>query len=65
MGDPVEVLRGEANDEEEERMKVLITTTGRSRALVKILEPNDLLLADRDGAVDGPARRGGKTNLIL
>jgi hypothetical protein len=64
--DLVRVLKVEGADGiEGEKLKVLITTTGRSRALMKVLEPNDLILADRDGAVDSPARRGGRSNLIL
>lgn len=62
----VEVLKGgNANDTGGEKLKVLITTTGRSRALMKVLEPNNILLADQDGAADSPARRGGRSNLIL
>jgi hypothetical protein len=64
--DLVNVLRGEGSNGVEGRMlKVLITTTGRSRALVRLLQPKELLLADRDGAVDSPARRGGNSRLIL
>jgi hypothetical protein len=62
----VKVLHGgNANGTEGEKLKVLITTTGRSRALMKVLEPNNLILADQDGAVGSPARRGGRSNLIL
>ncbi|KFY83512.1 hypothetical protein V498_08018 [Pseudogymnoascus sp. VKM F-4517 (FW-2822)] len=62
----VEVLKGgNGNDTGGEKLKVLITTTGRSRALMKVLEPNNILLADQDGAADSPARRGGRSNLIL
>ncbi|KFX93903.1 hypothetical protein O988_06577 [Pseudogymnoascus sp. VKM F-3808] len=47
----VKVLQGgNANGTEGEKLKVLITTTGRSRALMKVLEPNNLILADQDGA---------------
>jgi hypothetical protein len=64
--DLVNILRGEGAKGVEGRMlKVLITTTGRSRALVRLLQPKELLLADRDGAVDSPARRGGNSRLIL
>lgn len=64
--DLVEVLKdGNANSTEGEKLKVLITTTGRSRALMKVLEPNNILLADQDGAADSPARRAGRSNLIL
>ena len=64
--DLVRVLKGEGgNGAEGGKLKVLITTTGRSRALMKVLELNDIILADRDGAVDSPARRGGRSNLIL
>ena len=66
LADLLEGLRSKlANDGEAEGLKVLITTTGRSRALMKILEPKDLLLADQDGAVDSPVRRGGERELTL
>jgi len=48
-----------------EKLKVLVTTTGKSKALVKHLDVRELVLADRDGAVDSPARRGGNTHLVL
>jgi hypothetical protein len=45
--------------------KVLITTTGRSRSLLGELSPTELILADRDGAKDGAARRGGNIRFII
>lgn len=66
LEDFVKVLGDEArNCGGGKMLKVLITTTGRSRALVGLLDANNLLLADRDGAVDSPARRGGHARLIL
>ncbi|KAF8846683.1 hypothetical protein BDZ45DRAFT_608575, partial [Acephala macrosclerotiorum] len=45
--DLVKVLGGEGgNCAEGETLKVLVTTTGRSRALVRLLKTKDLLLAD-------------------
>lgn len=64
--DLFKALRGsEANDIKAERLKVLMTTTGKSSVLAKHLEVEEIVLADRDGAVDSPARRGGSTRLIL
>ena len=66
VGDLINFLGGEGPDEVEDKMlKVLITSTGRSRALMRLLEPKNILLADRDGAVDSPARRGGNSRLIF
>jgi len=66
VGDLINVLGGQGPDEVEDKMlKVLITSTGRSRALMRLLEPDNILLADRDGAVDSPARRGGNSRLIF
>jgi hypothetical protein len=47
------------------RLKVLITTTSRSRSLIRNLSTQDLVFADRDGAVDSPSRRGGNKRVIL
>jgi hypothetical protein len=66
LEDLVKVLRGEGeNGAQGEKLKALITTTRKSRTLVKVLEPNELLLADGNGAVNSPARRGGRSNLTL
>lgn len=66
LEDLVKVLNGGVeNSGGGKTLKVLITTTGRSRALMRLLESKDLLLADRDGAVNSPARRGGTSRLLL
>ena len=66
IGDLFKALRGsETKDVETERIKVLITTTGKSSALTKHLKAEEMVLADRDGAVDSPSRKGGNTPLIL
>jgi hypothetical protein len=66
VGDLMKVLRySDSKEVKREKFKVLITTTGRSKVLIKYLEVQELVLADRDGAVDGPARRGGNKRLIL
>jgi hypothetical protein len=65
IGDLTKVLRGSSSKVDRQKLKVLITTTGRSKALIKHLEVQELVFADRDGAVDGPARRGGNKRVIL
>lgn len=66
IGDLVKVLRvSESKGENNGNFKVLITTTGKSKTLIKLLDVRELVLADRDGAVDSPARRGGNVRLIL
>jgi len=66
FGDFFKALRGsDSKQVSEERMKVLVTTTGRSSAVSKHLDAKEMVLADRDGAVDSPARRGGNARLIL
>jgi hypothetical protein len=46
-------------------LKVLIKTTGRSRSLMRNLERREIVLADRDGAVNSSARQGGQGRFIL
>lgn len=59
-------LRGfDATSGEAEKVKVLITTTGKSNAVSKHLKASEMVLADRDGAVDSAARRGGNTRLLF
>jgi hypothetical protein len=66
VGDFVKALKVYGSEEKIERaIKVLITTTGKSKALTKYLDVRELVLADRDGAVNSPAHRGGTTRLIL
>jgi hypothetical protein len=48
LADLVKVFSGKAANRG--NLKVLITMTGRSRALVKVIDPNNLLLADQDGS---------------
>jgi hypothetical protein len=54
-----------SNGGETEGLKILFTTMGRSRALVKCLEASNLVLADRDGAADSSARRGGNRRFLF
>ncbi|KAE9365611.1 hypothetical protein N431DRAFT_519116 [Stipitochalara longipes BDJ] len=66
IGDFVKTLKDSGPEEEtKETLKVLITTTGKSKALTRYLAVRELVLADRDGAVNSPARRGGTARLIL
>lgn len=60
----VEMLRGQSQSGPG-TSKVLFTTTGRSRALLGVLSHSELILADRDGAKDGPARRAGYSRFAL
>ncbi|EPE33341.1 hypothetical protein GLAREA_06353 [Glarea lozoyensis ATCC 20868] len=56
---------GSSSGGDTEGLKILLTTTGRSRALVKCLEARNLVLADRDGAADGSARRAGNRRFLF
>jgi hypothetical protein len=59
-------LRGSiTTNSEAEKVKVLITTTGKCSAVSKHLKASEMVLADRDGAVDSAARRGGNTQLLF
>jgi hypothetical protein len=60
----VKVLRGAAVPSSN-CFKVLITTTGRSRSLLGELSQTELILADRDGAKGGAARRGGNIRFTI
>jgi hypothetical protein len=56
---------GGKEDDGQEGLKVLFTTTGRSRSLVKKMDPKELVIADRDGAADSPARRAGNRRFLI
>jgi hypothetical protein len=62
----VRVFKGsKSSDGGAEELKILFTTTGRSKALIKCLEPRELILADQDGAADGSARRAGTRRFLF
>lgn len=48
-----------------DHLNVLFTTTGKSRALLKCLDPSEYVLADRDGAAGSSARRAGNRRFIV
>lgn len=64
LKDFVKILRGGAVPSSN-AFKVLLTTTGRSRALLGELAQTELCLADRDGSHGSAARRGGHVGFVI